>query len=383
MNFRNEGSRAMTDKEKSAVKNPGKRTRQVFPNEMLCHVWANENQETGKNSNGSLYFTGNEIYSYGSHFLAAKIHTKKDGTKYALVNSKGYSPTTGGHLSDIRGALSGKMPYYCVPNPRIADCLENIEHFNSPIIDIVGDVFNFRTKASSEAYIMAGVIRCIKEANDFLSLIGRPLIVLSNEQKNDLEALSIEKYAVKNSPEKIALKEKNALKKAEIDKENFLAEMAPKIEFYNNFTDYTFEEALENFRSGRGDFENKGVPMIFTIYVAAEQRLRLLKVEYKKLVLTDLSTKYEFLRVNEKNKTVETSRGADVPLTHAVRLLKMILKGDVGKSERVGAFTLEEIKDDPKGDKTLVIGCHRILLSEAVKVLKPYMTADLKLVVGE
>lgn len=43
------------------------------------------------------------------------------------------------------------------------------------------------------------------------------------------------------------------------------------------------------------------------------------------------------------------------------------------KGERVGLFALEEIKDDPKGDKTVVIGCHKILLSEAVNVLKPYM----------
>ena len=46
---------------------------QIFnDNSSVAHAWANQNVESGRNGNQSLYFIGNTIYSYGSHFEIAK-----------------------------------------------------------------------------------------------------------------------------------------------------------------------------------------------------------------------------------------------------------------------------------------------------------------------
>ena len=70
-----------------------------------------------------------------------------------------------------------------------------------------------------------------------------------------------------------------------------------------------------------------------------------------------------------KGDEVETTKGANVPLSHAVRLLKMIVAREAKAGERVGLFNLETIKQNEQGDTIIKIGCHEIALSEAMRVL--------------
>lgn len=89
--------------------------KRVFSNREVARAWAKQAQSEGRNSNRSLYFRGSEIYSYGSHYLAAKIYGA-DGHRFALVNDYKYSKTTARHLSYIRQALTNAgIPYTEVP----------------------------------------------------------------------------------------------------------------------------------------------------------------------------------------------------------------------------------------------------------------------------
>ncbi len=75
-----------------------------------CHVWAQQNEATreGRSSDGRIRFDGPTIYSYGSHFPIAHFTEKKfEGRRIVLVESAGYSTSTGKHKSLVRGALRG------------------------------------------------------------------------------------------------------------------------------------------------------------------------------------------------------------------------------------------------------------------------------------
>ncbi len=75
-------------------------------------VWANGSQEYGQNhSRGNVYFKGDTIYSYGSHFPM--------GVRQAscfVLNADGYSSTTRGHQASVRTVanLTGK-PNILIP----------------------------------------------------------------------------------------------------------------------------------------------------------------------------------------------------------------------------------------------------------------------------
>ncbi len=44
------------------------REKQVYSYDELPHVWLAQSQDTGRTPGERMYFTGDTIYSYGSHF---------------------------------------------------------------------------------------------------------------------------------------------------------------------------------------------------------------------------------------------------------------------------------------------------------------------------
>lgn len=97
----------------------------------IAHLWANQQQDEAKNPSRNFYFTGNKIYSYGSHFCIAAIHTNKQGKKAVLFTTRGYSNTTSKHLGIVRQACSQYERIYC-EHPEYAERGEhkaNLEAF--------------------------------------------------------------------------------------------------------------------------------------------------------------------------------------------------------------------------------------------------------------
>lgn len=384
----------------------GKKQKEVYPTLIsLCHAWASGNVIRGR-SGCSMFFENGTIYSYGYHYQAAKIYTNKKGEKLVLINSKDYSSSTANHLSEIRSATS-HLKNVGVPTIRDLDHDKNLEYLNERMITVLNNIFKMKGYTSLECFTES-----IDDINLYCNFFGIQKTIVLNE-----ETLSLVKECIKvrgkkrdsrDAKRKITenlkeekLKEENKalLTKMENDFPEYLSQwvdgelssndlfshvstvvrtkgpfghekrnyLSIDISKYKNTIEKTFKkrylEDIEAFKDGHISANH------------IEDRLNLNGISI------DLSSPYALLRVKE-NK-VETSEGADVPLDHAIKLLKLILNKDAKKGDRVGLFTLETIKDDPKGDKTIIIGCHKILLSEAASVLKPFMNSNLKLVKEE
>jgi len=85
----------------------------IFTNSDLAHIYANQSQQSGRNSSGSFYFDGKTIYSYGRHFPIAKIITNDKGFERMLFTYRTYSNTTAKQISILRNATRQYNKLYC------------------------------------------------------------------------------------------------------------------------------------------------------------------------------------------------------------------------------------------------------------------------------
>lgn len=93
-----------------------KRRRHVFDTGEVPHLWAHRTQDDARNKQGNLYFTGDTIYSYGSHFPIARHVANDSGRRAVLFTTATYSVTTSGHCSAVRSAIPSGIPVFHVPN---------------------------------------------------------------------------------------------------------------------------------------------------------------------------------------------------------------------------------------------------------------------------
>ena len=93
-----------------------KRKKCVFDTGEIPHLWAHRTQEEARNRQGNLYFTGNTICSYGSHFPIARHVTNDAGELAVLLTTATYSVTTSSHCSAVRSAIPSGIRVFRVPN---------------------------------------------------------------------------------------------------------------------------------------------------------------------------------------------------------------------------------------------------------------------------
>lgn len=89
-----------------------KRQRQVFPRDEVAHLWAHRAQDSARDQSGNFYFTGQALYSYGSHFCIAYILGDECGPELAgrvLWNDATYSNTTTTMQTIARQALTRRQ----------------------------------------------------------------------------------------------------------------------------------------------------------------------------------------------------------------------------------------------------------------------------------
>src|SRR5690242_10838325 len=96
------------------------RKKQVFKTDEIPHLWAHKIQESARNALGNLYFEGDTIYSYGSHFPIARHINNKHGKSAVLFTTRRYSVTTSGHVSAVCSAIPGNVPVFHVYNPALS-----------------------------------------------------------------------------------------------------------------------------------------------------------------------------------------------------------------------------------------------------------------------
>lgn len=303
-----------------------KRQKEVFSsNSELAHAWANQTHPRGRANN--MYFEGVKLYSYGSHFLLAEIHEKK-GQKIAVINSRRYSVTTCKHRMEVWRAVNGLMPNFESPDPSDLRCTKN--WMDSCVVFAI-DAALGKLKVTSKddiKYRFETISNSQKERNKLRKFLGlKPKFVPTktlNKVQKHLEN-RLKRYHELNTPE--------AIEKKRIQKEK---------------------------------------------REAAKQRLRLQKLEADVAAWRQGEHRYsvrslspQLLRVKEDR--IETSGGASVPLNAAKELLNSILDGKgeglILAQTKLAGFQLYDIQSQPDGDTLLIIGCHRILLSEAKSVL--------------
>jgi len=296
-----------------------KRTKTVFSsNSQVCHVWAQQTQEYGRANH--IYFQGDTIYSYGSHFPAARIHTdKKTGNRYALVTNRKYSISTAKHLSEIRSSLSGLMPYYTVPDIDVPNSKENIEYLTNSLKERI--VFCFRGGTtyceSWKIYIDYYVPNEFQtEVNQFRAMFGLSELNLLDdfvmEGIKQAHRQRVANTAKRKSPEYLAAKQ------AKLEKQ--------------------LQQDITKFRA-------TGI-VRYTLYALPN----------------------ELLYINHNTQEVITSRGARVSLQEAKALLKALQAGAKVYGKTIGSFTVGKLEGTVENG-ILTIGCHRISMVEATQVL--------------
>lgn len=82
---------------------------QVFTNDMVAHVWAQQSQQSGRSANGQFYFEGPYLYSYGTHYVAG-LFASVGGPVF--INGDSNSMTTNRHRSRAWGAVSHLSPWH-------------------------------------------------------------------------------------------------------------------------------------------------------------------------------------------------------------------------------------------------------------------------------
>jgi len=291
--------------------------KQVFNNRQLAHVWAQQKQATGRNPSSSMFFEDNTIYSYGYHYAIATMYFK-GLEKLVLVNEHGYSNTTCKQRNDVLRAIK-YTNYIYVPRPTNLECEDNETHLYNQVMSNIDMLMSTRTKNTSFEWLES----CIKNLNLYLSFIGKPSFKLDDVYYDTLKEIN----------------------KTRIDK-NFENEQKRQLKLEKENRLLKEEHATYVAQWLSGEQVNKHI------------RWDLFKTDFKNT---------ELIRIKPNQPDIiETNKGAEVPLSHALRLLNLVLKNEVRQGDRVGHFTVDKVED-----KTLKIGCHVINIEQAKNVLMP------------
>lgn len=87
--------------------------KKVFSNADLAHTYAQQTQNEGRNPNGSFYFHGRTLYSYGSHFAICNFVTNQQSETKLLFTLRTYSNTTAKQIGIARHATSHYEKIFC------------------------------------------------------------------------------------------------------------------------------------------------------------------------------------------------------------------------------------------------------------------------------
>lgn len=292
------------------------RLKRSFSNHsQVVHLWANQSQNDARCKN--VYFTGKSIWSYGSHYELGRMVTI-NGVNVALVNDTGYSVTTSKHISSAWQGVS-HLPRIRVGHDFNYE-LGLLKTQDKLIRDLMSNLSarSFYSTLGPKSWGLEG----IKDFNRTCLAIGKVDLVIDIPK----DFLGLINSHIKKCIRKT---KKQRLEKDVIREQNRLESIAKG------------KHEIVAWSAGQG------------IATTAVKNLE-----------------PQIIRI--KDDRVETSRGAEVPLKHAVMLLERILKGQANQGDKIGSFVLDKVLKH-----TVVIGCHTINIDQAKEVLssaKPVLT---------
>jgi formate dehydrogenase maturation protein FdhE len=123
--------------------------KKVVSRSEVARLWARQAQDEARERGDRMYFNNNAIYSYGSHFMIAKI---VDGNK-CLFTLDTYSNTTAKHINEARSAAhrAGLDIIHCIsPDGSIE---RNINHWKEAIKRLIEEIRNPKNRKFSTRII--------------------------------------------------------------------------------------------------------------------------------------------------------------------------------------------------------------------------------------
>lgn len=298
------------------------RQRYVYPTNEIAHLWIHQSQDNARNQTNNLYFYGNTIYSYGSHFPIAQIYDKD--SHIVFMTTKTYSNTTSKHINYVQYAINHKQ-IFNVPNVEVNNIRDknshkgNLNHYFDLIEVLVGKhkrarKYSYKGEINQNLNELRLYIKLFKLRN-FLTKDEKELvdnediihILCDKKTNNSISFIDIRKRKEKNAN----ARERKRQQKRLNDWLGF------KLKFKTN-----------------------------KVYLRLNER-------YERIPL-----KISECNINNNRHGVQTSHGAWVSLKSAVILWKMIkTKKDV-KGHKIDYYTVTSLNG------TLKIGCHEIELEE-------------------
>lgn len=274
----------------------------VFSNRQLAHVWAQQNQESGRGS--SFYFNGATIYSYGSHFPIASFMRGS-----LLFNSGGYSVSTSKHINYTRQALSyeQRQSIIYLPTHLINEALR-IDGYSKLNLDNMRGhykamVHNVAQWIENEVTSAAGIAAKRKKK----SLIASDIQVALSAAVNARLLLALFKLKLPAATEKKLLALQTDIGAViESHKKQIAAEKRKA-------------DKLAAQRAKERKEREERIAALIPVAVEKWQRAEKLESEEREAMA---QTGIIYMRVN--GDKVETSRGAEFPIEHAKRIFTMI-----------------------------------------------------------
>lgn len=295
-----------------------KRIKRVFSNgSQVIHLWANEVQSDARSKN--VFFEGDSVYSYGYHYKLGQIH-KVNGIKIALVNSRRYSNTTAKHQSWASSAVNHMLKLRSSDVARIDIAIKETQE--SIVSQLMG---HFSQRRFWTGYkIKRSDFNNIDNFNKICDLVKvkHLKIDLTDDFIKLMNAhvkLCLKKQSVKDKIKELARIEGNKIR---IERDKIHAAQA--------------QVDLTAWLHAQG-------PLTGPMHRINPQ----------------------LIRINKTTRMVETTMGAEVPLDEALTMLARIQKGLAKQGDKIGGFTLEEVKGS-----IVKIGCHKIDFKEASVILK-------------
>jgi hypothetical protein len=315
--------------------------KRVVSKDMVAHLWANQSQSDARTGTSNFSFNGTTLFSYETP-IAELINTV-NGKRVSLVTSDNYSVTTSAQRNiAIRafsgytfvvprlGVSGGRSRYYTgseFHSHNLAYLVSQYREYADKLTR-VRDLENLRCINWLSA--PSNLHRLFSEANAYADAFGLATPELDvNVDLETLRRLHAERIARNSTPAKLAAKERAAASRAE----KLQREEAARTELAK----LSNAEKLARWRNG----EAVSLPW-------------------------EVSQAGALLRI--RGELLETSQGANVPLSHAIRVFFAARQCREtatqwvrnGHTIRVGSFQVDQINTDG----SFRAGCHYIQWAE-------------------
>ena len=310
--------------------------KRVHDTKQLAHLFCNmtdHDLEGFKTPSRNMYFEQGTLWSYGRHYPMAKKYQYGEGLNYTeviLINSNKSSVTTEKHKTLIYRSTKMNQVTYTVPNVQDPKDPNNLDYLVNDLCNVISGILS-----GLKRFKILDLKLGLFNLNQYCRYFGiKNPINIPQDFIDDLTEIS--------NQANVRFKQREAIKKAKQDEYNLKCVEYTK-QHLNHWYNNTWQDLDHNLFSTQKLADHLG---------------------------------YDLVRLKD-SETLITQRGAEVSLDHARRILELYRRNRMSiLGKHIGAFRVEyigKLKDsqDLESDKNtiLTIGCHKINVEQAVKVM--------------